>query len=145
MSSTSSTKNFHWCLLSNAVGSINSSRSLFHLVHLQRLNLADNYFNYSQIPSTVSNLSKHTYLDLSFSAFFGQIPIEFSQLSLLLSLDLSTNNGLKLKKPILRSLVANLTHLEKLDLSWVRIVSMVPNILANLSSLMSFQLCLCGL
>uniref|UniRef100_A0A2N9G8W1 Leucine-rich repeat-containing N-terminal plant-type domain-containing protein n=1 Tax=Fagus sylvatica TaxID=28930 RepID=A0A2N9G8W1_FAGSY len=32
-------------------GSVNSNSSLFQLVHLQRLNLAYNNFNYSQIPS----------------------------------------------------------------------------------------------
>ncbi|CAL2276913.1 unnamed protein product [Prunus armeniaca] len=32
-------------------GSINSSNTLFHLVHLQRLDLSDNHFNFSQIPS----------------------------------------------------------------------------------------------
>ena len=62
-------------------GSINSSSSLFNLVHLRRLDLADNHFNNSQIPSTVSNLSKLTYLNLSNSSFSSQIPIEFSQLS----------------------------------------------------------------
>jgi hypothetical protein len=67
-------------------GSINSNSSLFHLVHLQRLNLADNHFNYSQIPSTVSNLSKLTYLDLSYSMFSSQIPLQVSQLSQLSSL-----------------------------------------------------------
>ncbi|KAF3957232.1 hypothetical protein CMV_017730, partial [Castanea mollissima] len=35
----------------NLYGSINSNSSLFHLVHLQSLNLAFNNFNYSQIPS----------------------------------------------------------------------------------------------
>jgi len=37
-------------------GSINSNSSLFSLVHLRRLNLADNHFNYSQIPSIISHL-----------------------------------------------------------------------------------------
>uniref|UniRef100_A0A2N9EM71 Uncharacterized protein n=1 Tax=Fagus sylvatica TaxID=28930 RepID=A0A2N9EM71_FAGSY len=126
-------------------GSINSNSSLFHLVHLQRLNLADNHFNFSQIPSTVSNLSKLTYLDLSYSEFSSQIPLQVSQLSQLSSLNLSINNNLELKKPSLRSLVENLTHLEKLDLSWVNINSLVPNILANLSSLKFLRLRHCGL
>ncbi|KAL4595647.1 hypothetical protein ACB092_12G106900 [Castanea dentata] len=126
-------------------GSINSTSSLFHLVHLQRLNLADNHFKYSQIPSTVSNLSKLTHLDLSSSAFASQIPLEVSQLSQLSSLNLSGNAYLELKTPSLRSLVENLTCLEKLDLREVEIISMVPNILANLSSLTYLRLRDCKL
>ncbi|KAL4654911.1 hypothetical protein ACB092_01G414000 [Castanea dentata] len=125
-------------------GSINSSNSLFNLVHLQRLNLADNHFNQSQIPSTVSNLSKLTYLNLSYSSFSSQIPLEFSPLFQMSSLDLSLNS-LEIKKPSLGHLVENLTRLEKLDLSWVNIISIVPNILANLSSLRSLRLHDCKL
>ncbi|KAM4077733.1 hypothetical protein ACJW30_12G162200 [Castanea mollissima] len=69
-------------------GSINSSSSLFQLVHLHRLNLASNDFNHSQIPAGVRRLSKLTYLNLSNSAFSGQIPSEILQLSKLVSLDL---------------------------------------------------------
>ncbi|KAL4654910.1 hypothetical protein ACB092_01G413900 [Castanea dentata] len=125
-------------------GSINSSSSLFNLVHLQRLNLADNHFNHSQIPSTISNLSKLTYLNLSNSTFSGQIPLEFSQLSQMSSLDLSYNH-LEIKNPSLGHLVENLTSLENLDLSTVSIISIVPNILANLSSLTSLHLYDCKL
>ncbi|XP_075658790.1 receptor-like protein 6 [Castanea sativa] len=38
-------------------GSINSSSSLFRLVHLEKLNLADNDFNYSQISPSIRYLS----------------------------------------------------------------------------------------
>ena len=125
-------------------GSINSSSSLFNLVHLQRLNLADNHFNHSQIPFTVSNLSKLTYLNLSNSTFSGQILLEFSQLSHMSSLDLSYNH-LEIKNPSLGRLVENLTCLENLDLSLVNIISIVPNMLANLSSLTSLRLYDCKL
>ena len=47
---------------SHLYGSINSSSSLFNLVHLQMLNLADNDFNYSQIPPSIRYLSNLTYL-----------------------------------------------------------------------------------
>ena len=126
-------------------GSINSSSSLFNLVHLQRLNLAYNHFNYSQIPSTISSLSKLTYLNLSNSSFSSQIPLEFSQLSQMSSLDLSFNHDLEIKKPSLGRLVENLTHLEELDLSGVSITSIVPNILANLTSLTTLRLSDCQL
>ncbi|XP_059449527.1 receptor-like protein 7 [Corylus avellana] len=131
-------------------GSINSTSSLFRLVHLQRLNLAFNDFNYSRIPPQVRNLSRLTHLSLSASNFSGQIPLEISQLSHLSSLELYGTPTLgypqlELKNPSLRSLVGNLTHLQKLDLSWVNISSTVPNILANLSSLTSLSLGGCGL
>jgi Leucine-rich repeat (LRR) protein len=125
-------------------GSINSNSSLFRLVHLQSLSLADNDFNGSHIPSQVRDLSRLINLDLQYSVFSGQIPLEISQLSHLLSLNLSRNSGLELKKLSLRSLVGNMTHLQKLDLSEVSISSTVPNILANLSSLTHLGLRSCG-
>lgn len=43
-------------------GSINSNSTLFSLLHLQRLNLAHNNFNFSQIPSAIGQFSDLTYL-----------------------------------------------------------------------------------
>ncbi|KAL4602194.1 hypothetical protein ACB092_10G035900 [Castanea dentata] len=125
-------------------GSINSSSSLFHLVHLQKLNLADNDFNYSQIPPSIGYLSNLTYLNLSMSNFGSQIPPEIFELSKLASLDLAFN-PLKLQKPSLKSLVENLTSLKLLYLMEVDISSPVPHILANLSSLTNLDLEGCGL
>ncbi|XP_058202582.1 receptor-like protein 7 [Rhododendron vialii] len=70
-------------------GSINSNSSLFTLLHLRSLNLADNNFNCSEMPSEIGNLSRLSSLNLSNSAFFGQIPSEISSLSTLIILDLS--------------------------------------------------------
>ncbi|KAM4077531.1 hypothetical protein ACJW30_12G145000 [Castanea mollissima] len=132
-------------------GSINSSSSLFRLVHLRMLNLADNHFNYSLIPSRIGNLSSLIYLNLSNSFFSGQIPFGVSQLSQLSSLDLSYNSYspfkqlLELKKPNFNSLVQNLTNLIHLDLTMVIISSPIPNVLANMSSLTSLSLPCCGL
>ncbi|RXI09125.1 hypothetical protein DVH24_023269 [Malus domestica] len=39
-------------------GSINTNSSLFRLVHLQRLNLSDNNFNYSQTPTSIRKFPK---------------------------------------------------------------------------------------
>jgi Leucine-rich repeat (LRR) protein len=125
-------------------GSINSTSSLFRLVHLQSLNLAVNNFNQSPIPSQIRNLTRLTHLNLSYSMFSDQIPIEISQLSHLSSLDLSYTD-LELKNLSFRSLVGNMTRLQKLDLSWVNISSTVPNSLANLSSLTHLGLPGCGL
>ncbi|XP_059661291.1 receptor like protein 23-like isoform X2 [Cornus florida] len=97
-------------------GFINSNNTLFRLVHLQTLNLADNWFNDSQIPSAVGLLSRLTYLNLSYSVFAGQIPLKISNLTKLTSLDLS-RNSVELLKPGLTSLVQNVTNLEELYLN----------------------------
>jgi Leucine-rich repeat (LRR) protein len=118
---------------------------LFQLVHLQSLNLAYNHFNFSPIPTAFRQLSRLTNLNLSRSAFSGQVTSEILELSNLVSLDLSFNYGLKLQKHGLRSIAQKLTNLKELDLSEVDISSTVPNILANLSSLTSLFLEECGL
>ncbi|XP_062101911.1 receptor-like protein 7 [Humulus lupulus] len=121
-------------------GSIDSTSSLFNLTHLQRLDLADNDFKYSQIPSAIKRLSMLTNLNLSFSAFSGQIPSEVSELSKLSNLDLSYNSGQVSGENLLETLVSNLTSLEKLHLSGVDISSAVPKSLENSSSLISLLL-----
>ncbi|KAK6279708.1 hypothetical protein POUND7_019975, partial [Theobroma cacao] len=125
-------------------GSINSSSSLFRLVHLQRLSLAENFFNYSKIPSAMRNLSKLTSLDLRFSSFSGEIPSEIFELSHLEDLDLS-RNLVNLQKQGFYILAEKLTKLSKLYLSDVKISSRVPAVLANLSSLTALILKNCSL
>ncbi|KAM5554649.1 receptor-like protein 6 [Rosa sericea] len=126
-------------------GSINSSSSLFRLVHLQTLNLADNNFNYSQIPTGIRNFPMLSYLNLSASLFFGEVPSEVSQLSKLSFLDLSSHVRVLLLLSNFRILVQNLTSLEKLHLSHVNISSTIPDSMANLSFLSSLRLRDCGL
>lgn len=140
-------------------GSINSTSTLFQLTQLQKLNLAYNNFNYSQIPSALGNFSRLTYLNLSHSYFHGQVPLEISQLYKLLSLDLSLNavdvvdssssDGkmrlLELKTPSLSRLLRNLTNLEQLYLDYVDISSTVPAFLENFTSLTSIFLRDCEL
>ncbi|BFG25935.1 hypothetical protein CerSpe_122090 [Prunus speciosa] len=106
-------------------GSINSNNTLFHLVHLQRLDLSDNDFDGSEIPPRLGHdLTSLIYLNLSNSAFSGQIPSEISKLSKLCTLDLTSyNSHLKLTKGNLRSLVQNLTNIKKLHLGGVDIFS----------------------
>lgn len=103
-------------------GSINSSSSLFKIVHLQWLSLADDDFDESEIPSGIINLSRLWLLNFSFSGFSGQVPFEILELSSLVSLDLSAN-PLSLQKPGLKTLVERLTNLKILDLSYVNIFS----------------------
>jgi hypothetical protein len=126
-------------------GSINSSNSLFRLLQLQRLNLADNHFKHSQIPFGVGNLLRLTYLNLSYSVFSGQIPSELSHLNKLSSLDLSRNYGLNSTLSDLSSLVQNFTTLEELLLQDINFSSPIPESLANLSSLTTLNLENCEL
>ncbi|XP_058111908.1 receptor-like protein kinase 5 [Magnolia sinica] len=103
--------------------------SLFRLQSLQKLNLASNYFNDSTIPSGFEQLTSLTHLNLSRSNFYGQIPLEISRLTTLVSLDLSFNeysNGsvaeyLKLEIPNIGAFVQNLSSMRELHLDWVNI------------------------
>ena len=117
-------------------GSINSNNALFRLIHLQKLNLADNCFNYSQIPSQVGNLSRLTHLNLAHSMFSGQIPLEVSKLSQFSSLGLGWNHDSK-KKPI------TIGKVEPNKPRWKS--NPMPNIFANMSSLRSLYLLDCGM
>ncbi|XP_038680885.1 receptor-like protein 6 [Tripterygium wilfordii] len=132
-------------------GSINSSSSLFSLRHLQRLNLADNHFNSSQIPFEFGSFPRLAYLNLSSSRFYGKISLEIAGLSRLRSLDLtgdldtSESKMLELTSPDLTWLVQNLTRIEKLHLDNVDLSAAIPEMAANLSSLSSLSLYNCGL
>ncbi|KAG2722070.1 hypothetical protein I3760_02G112600 [Carya illinoinensis] len=126
-------------------GFLNSNSSLFRLAHLQNLNLDDNDFNSSPIPTSFRRLSRLTELSLSYSVFSGQIPSEILELSKLVLLDLSYNPLLKLQKSGLTVIAQNLTNLEVLYLDQVVISSNVPNILANLSFLTNLSLRKCDL
>ncbi|KAI9177481.1 hypothetical protein LWI28_015738 [Acer negundo] len=135
--------------------SINSASTLFYLVHLEWLSLADNNFIFSEIPATIMNLSRLSHLNLSHSGFAGQIPPELLELSNLLSLDLSNNeiftvpgneeHYLELQVPSLQNLVEKLTNLKVLDLDRVHISSPIPHILTNLKSLTYLSLEKCQL
>ncbi|KAK9116275.1 hypothetical protein Sjap_015222 [Stephania japonica] len=97
-------------------GNIDSNNSLFNLQQLKSLNLAYNDFASSPIPTAFVQL-KHslTHLNLSFSRFFGQIPLEFSHLSNLVSLDLSHNLVFEDTKA-LKALISNFSSLKELYL-----------------------------
>ncbi|GAB4860027.1 hypothetical protein Ancab_040423 [Ancistrocladus abbreviatus] len=125
-------------------GSIHSNSSLFELVYLHTLNLADNDFRSSLIPAEISHFFNLKNLNLSLSRFSGQMPTEICQLSNLVSLDLS-QNSLKLRQPSFKSLLESLSSLEVLLLDEVSISSRVPKMLANLTSLRKISLVNCGL
>ncbi|CBI18151.3 unnamed protein product, partial [Vitis vinifera] len=91
------------------------------------LNLANNTFFSSEIPSGFDKLGNLTYLNLSKAGFSGQIPIEISRLTRLVTIDISSFNDLfgtpapKLEQPNLRMLVQNLKELRELHLDGVDI------------------------
>ncbi|KAL3714599.1 hypothetical protein ACJRO7_006501 [Eucalyptus globulus] len=133
-------------------GSIDNNSTIFQLAHLEKLNLGNNHFNYSRIPSRVGSLSRLTHLNLSASVFSGQVPSEIFKLTRLVYLNLCCNLSpyhrrllLEMKAPGLRRLSQNLTSLEELHLGFVNMSSQVPNTLANLSSLRRLNIDECHL
>ena len=127
-------------------GTIPSNSSLFHLSHLQWLNLSFNNFSPSPISSGFGQFGKLKYLNLSRSQFSGQVPIELSYLSKLTSLDLSGNTEVSIGKSVMDRLVQNLTKLRELHLDKVKMSTVLPSSLMNLSSsLTSLTLFGCGL
>ncbi|KAL7265590.1 hypothetical protein ACSBR1_003381 [Camellia fascicularis] len=107
-------------------GGIDLSSSLFSLQFLESLNLANNSFNWKQIPSNFGNLISLKYLNLSNAEFSGQIPIGLSCLQRLVTFDLSTIyfpgiHSLQLQNPNLSTLLQNLIGLTELRLDGVNI------------------------
>ncbi|KAK8371616.1 hypothetical protein V6Z12_A01G257400 [Gossypium hirsutum] len=100
------------------------SSSLFRFQHLQRLNLAFNWFKTSFLTG-FDKLENLSYLNLSYFDFKRQIPVEISRLTRLVTLDLSAfpicKTSLKLEKPNLEMLVQNLTRLRFLYLDGITI------------------------
>ncbi|KAM3740694.1 hypothetical protein ACB098_08G118600 [Castanea mollissima] len=107
-------------------GSIPSNSTLFLLRHLRSLNLAGNDFDLSLISPEFGKFQSLTHLNLSNSLFSGEIPYEISQLSSLVSLDLSYN--------VWKRVIGNLTQLRELFLHDADMHSITPNSLMNLSS-----------
>ncbi|KAL3738585.1 hypothetical protein ACJRO7_020026 [Eucalyptus globulus] len=126
-------------------GIMSPNTTLFRLVHMESLNLAFNGFSFSSIPYGFGNLLKLQYLNLSSSNFSGEIPRDISQLSKLVSLDLSAYWGETLHMRNMGDFVHNLTGLKELDLSYVSLSSPFPPMLVNFSSLTLFRIQSCGL
>ncbi|KAH9788929.1 Receptor-like protein 6 [Citrus sinensis] len=121
-------------------GSIDDNSSLFHLSHLQSLNLAFNDFGGSQISPVIGRLKELTYLNLSSSYFGGLVPYEISHLSKLTHLELSEND-LTIEEKTFDLLVSNLTKLSllkleatnlKLHLSSTNFAGKIPDSIGNL-------------
>ncbi|XP_020962814.1 receptor-like protein 12 isoform X2 [Arachis ipaensis] len=130
-------------------GEFHPNSTLFQLTHLQQLNLAFNYFSDSPIYPGIGNLVSLTHLNLSGSSFGSNIPSSISHLSKLLSLDLSYNNDLALDESTWSKLIGNTTNLNELLLDEVGMSSVREtslSLLMNLSSsLLSLRLSDTGL
>nr|KJB28084.1 hypothetical protein B456_005G026600 [Gossypium raimondii] len=74
-----------------------SFHPIFNLHRLQRLNLAGNNFNTTLFSYGFDKLQNLTHLNLSSSCFHGQIPLEISYLTRLVSLDLSNQDSCYLR------------------------------------------------
>ncbi|KAJ4977397.1 hypothetical protein NE237_002503 [Protea cynaroides] len=134
---------------------IYDNSSLFGLNQLQLLNLAYNDFKFTPIPSGFDRLTYLTHLNLSNTCFSDQIPREFSNLTSLVSLDLSSDISCtpildsvvelrrpKLESPNLQGLIQDLTSLIELYLDGVDLSSqgsdwsqVFPQALPNLRAL----------
>ncbi|MFQ6628014.1 hypothetical protein Gotur_007839 [Gossypium turneri] len=127
-----------------------SFHPIFNLHRLQHLNLAGNTFNTTLFSYGFDKLQNLTHLNLSSSCFHGQIPVEISYLTRLVSLDLSNQDScylryytfldpyrrdyyysdplpyelyqpLKLENPNFKTLIKNLRFLTELYLDGVNI------------------------
>ncbi|GKB78773.1 leucine-rich repeat-containing protein [Tanacetum coccineum] len=111
-------------------GTIHPNSSLFNLPHLQRLNLAYNYFYPSQIPREIGRFSNSlTHPNLC------QVPTDITLLYKLVSLDLSSNYDLMLRPDVFINTFRNFTNLEELSLKDINISSVLHTGLKISSSL----------
>ncbi|KAL5987454.1 hypothetical protein ACLOJK_035202 [Asimina triloba] len=118
---------------------------------LHILNLAHNRFDPSPIPPAIGQLHQLTHLNLSRGFFYGQIPLEMSSLTRLVSLDLSYNGygiRLMLEKPSFGALIQNKSGLRELTLDYVTMSSgqeWSRTISSSLPNLRKLSMVDCGL
>ncbi|XP_028958892.1 receptor-like protein EIX1 isoform X2 [Malus domestica] len=115
-------------------GKINPS--LLSLKHLNYLDLSNNNFQGTQIPSFFGSMTSLTHLNLAYSEFYGIIPHKLGNLSSLRYLNLSSSNGFNLKVENLQW-ISGLSLLKHLDLSfvnlskasdWLQVTNMLPSL-----------------
>nr|GMD66682.1 receptor-like protein 12 [Ipomoea batatas] len=124
---------------SRLIGTIDSNSTLFHLSHLQKLNLARNEFDGSFISHKFGDFSYLTHLNLSTSGFSGQIPSKLLRLPTLISLDLGDtyhSSLLEIGNHEFMFLLQNATQLRELVLDGIPIHSSIPpNVSSSITTL----------
>ncbi|KAF8109045.1 hypothetical protein N665_0103s0001 [Sinapis alba] len=129
-------------------GSLKPNSSLFRLQHLRYLDLNQNNFMSSSLPSEFGNLNRLELLSLYGNSFIGQVPSSFNSLNLLSSLNLPANKftALVAENQFSGTLNPNntslfeLQHLSYLDLGYNNFSSSLPSEFGKLNKLES--LCL---
>ncbi|KAK3404328.1 hypothetical protein EUGRSUZ_K00637 [Eucalyptus grandis] len=116
-------------------GSIDNNNTLFQLAHLEKLDLSDNHFNYSQIPSRIGDLLRLTYLNVSYSVFSGRVPSEIFKLTRLVYLDLCCNLDPYTSTRSLPASIGKLPSLSYLDISGCQFSGSLPSSIGHLPSL----------
>ena len=99
-------------------GELHPNTTLFHLSHLQSLNLAFNDFFPSRLSSLFGGFVSLTHLNLSACGIQGEIPSQISQLSKLETLDLSFNE-LMWKESSWKKFLQNATILREVILDYI--------------------------
>lgn len=96
-------------------GMIHPNSSLFHISHLQTLNLAHNRLFPTQFSSQFGGFVNLTHLNLSDTEMQGEVSSDVSHLSNLMSLDLSMNGDLKWTQEVtLKRLIQKATSLTEI-------------------------------
>ncbi|KAJ9687196.1 hypothetical protein PVL29_015877 [Vitis rotundifolia] len=142
----------------NLQGLVDSNSSLFKLHNLLMLDFSWNFdlvFNLDSekvipTPFGFSLLPNLSHLNLAYTGFSGQVPLQMSHLTKLALSYAAPNfsvlslSGCSISGP-LDSLLSNLHFLSEIDLSLNNLSSEVPDFLANFTSLVSLDLSYCGL
>eukprot|EP00261_Vitis_vinifera_P014784 XP_003633363.2 PREDICTED: receptor-like protein 12 [Vitis vinifera] len=115
----------------NLQGLVDSNSILFKLHNLLMLDFSWNFdlaFNLDSekvipTPFGFSLLPNLSHLNLAYTGFSGQVPLQMSHLTKLVFLDFSGDGGLKLESPNLKELVQNMSNLKELLLDQVSLSS----------------------
>ncbi|KAI3735088.1 hypothetical protein L6452_14577 [Arctium lappa] len=114
------------------------SSSLINLIQLRYLDLSCNDFGSSKIPAFIGSFQNLTYLNVSRSQFYGEIPHHLGNLSMLRVLDLHGDGILSLLNSKSLEWLKNLKRLQHLDMSgmdlerasdWLQVISTLPSLL----------------